>query len=67
MVRFGEVHGSVNKHYSGMIDPREHILTCGYVWNELPKEAWPHMFVHTLDIIPRNWYIQLELHQETIS
>jgi len=25
------------------------------------------MFVHTLDMIPKNWYIQLELRQETVS
>ena len=25
------------------------------------------MFIHTLDIIPQNWYIQLELRQDTIS
>ena len=25
------------------------------------------MFIHTLNIIPKNWYIQLELRQETVS
>jgi len=25
------------------------------------------MFVHTLDIIPKKWYIQLELGRETVS
>lgn len=50
-----------------MTFPREHILTCGYIWNEVPKDVWTHMFVHTLDTIPRNWYIQLELHRETIT
>ena len=60
-IRFGETSEYVSGQYNGMNDPREHILTCGYVWNELPREAWPHMFIHTLDIIPKNWYIQLEL------
>lgn len=23
------------------------------------------MFVHTLDVIPKNWYIELEVHRET--
>ena len=47
--------------------PRDHIVSFGYVWNELPMEAWPHMFIHTLGNIPRNWYIQLELRQDTVS
>lgn len=58
-VKFGKVVESIAEPYSGLNDPREHILTCGYVWNELPREVWTHMFVHTLDTIPRNWYIQL--------
>ena len=66
-IKFGEDHGTIVEHYSGITDPSEHILTCGYVWNELPKKVWPHMFVHTLDIIPKNWYIQLELRRETVS
>lgn len=67
IVRFGVVAESIIEHYSRLTDPREHILICGYVWNELPREVWTHMFVHTLDAIPRNWYVQLELHRETIS
>jgi len=55
-IRFGEANKYVLGQYNGMNDPREHILTCGYVWNELPREAWPHMFIHTLDNIPKNWY-----------
>jgi len=60
-IRFCETNGYVSGYYSGMDDPIEHILKCEYVWNELRREAWPHMFIHTLDIIPKNWYIQLEL------
>lgn len=25
------------------------------------------MFVHTLDVIPREWYVQLELRRETVT
>lgn len=66
-VRFGNVAESFTKYYSGPTDLREHILTCGYRWNEVPKDVWTHMFIHTLDQIPRNWYIQLELRRETVS
>jgi len=56
-VRFGVVIESFTEHYSELNDPREHILTYGYRWNEVPKDVWTHMFIHTLDQIPRNWYI----------
>jgi len=59
--RFGKISGYVAGQYSGMTNPREHILTCGYVWNELSRETWPHMFIYTLDVTPKNLYIQLEL------
>lgn len=36
-VRFEEVAESITEHYSGLTNPREHILTCGYVWNEFPR------------------------------
>lgn len=39
IISFGETSGYVAGKYSGMVDPREQILTCGYVWNELPREA----------------------------
>jgi hypothetical protein len=26
-----------------------------------------HMFIHTLDTIPKNWYLELEMHRETIN
>jgi len=27
----------------------------------MPKEVWTHLFVHALDTIPNNWYIELEV------
>lgn len=33
MVRCGTIVESVTEHYNGLNDLREHILTCGYVWN----------------------------------
>jgi hypothetical protein len=34
-------------------------------WRSVPKQEWTHLFVHTLDTIPKNWYIELEVHKET--
>jgi len=67
MVRFGAFAESFTEYYSELTDPREHILTCGYRWNEVPREVWTHMFVHTLDVIRKKWYVQLELCRETVS
>jgi len=66
-IRFGGTSEYISGKYSGITSPRDHIVTCGYVWNELPKEVWSHMFIHTLDNIPKNWYMQLELRQETVD
>jgi hypothetical protein len=30
-------------------------------WSSIPKQEWTHLFVHTLDTIPKNWYIELEV------
>jgi len=57
MVRFGAVMESFPKYYDGLTNPREHILTCKYRWNEVPRDVWTHMFIHTLDVIPRRWYV----------
>jgi len=62
-IRFDEIDEYIFGKYSGITSPRDHIVTCGYVSKELPMESWSHMFIHTLDNIPRNWYIQLELRQ----
>lgn len=59
-IRFGETREYGSGKYSGMNDPREQR-------NELPREEWPHMFIHTLESIPNNWYTQLELQRETVS
>lgn len=67
MVRFGAVAESFPEYYNGLADPREHILTCGYRWNEVPRDEWTHMFIHIVDVIPRRWYVQLELHREIVS
>jgi hypothetical protein len=34
-------------------------------WRSIPKKEWTHLFIHTLDTIPKNWYLELEVHRET--
>jgi hypothetical protein len=30
-----------------------------------PPEEWPHHFIHTLEGIPENWYVDQEMHRGT--
>jgi hypothetical protein len=32
-----------------------------------PLEQWPHHFIHTLEGIPENWYVDYEMHIGTIE
>jgi hypothetical protein len=43
----------------------EHVTQCIATWNKVPRKEWTHLFVHTLDTIPKNWYLELEVHRET--
>jgi hypothetical protein len=53
--------------YDGMGQPREHVGRCIIQQRLVPPEEWPHHFIHTLELIKRNWYIELELHRETVN
>jgi hypothetical protein len=32
-----------------------------------PAKEWPHHFIHTLEGIPTNWYVDQELHKGTTN
>jgi hypothetical protein len=50
--------------YTGLSCPIEHVTQCIVTWRSVPKKEWTHLFVHTLDTIPKNWYLELEVHRE---
>jgi hypothetical protein len=65
-IRFGAEHG-IDKlqRYDGQGTPAEHLEKCRTLWKmTLPKE-WPHHFIHTLERIPTNLYVDQELHKGT--
>ena len=64
-LRFGEEIGYVGVMYDGQDRSSKHVQECEAAWKEVPKIEWVHMFVWTLDTIPINWYVQLELQQGT--
>ena len=37
---------------------------CQKLWASRTKDEWVHDFIHTLDEMPRSWYILAELHWE---
>jgi len=51
--------------YSGLGFPTSHITQCITTWNSIPKQEWMHLFLHTLDTILKNWYIELKVHRGT--
>ena len=42
-------------------DPTIHLMECQALWALQPKDEWVHAFVHTLDEMPRSWYVAAEL------
>jgi hypothetical protein len=60
-VRFGTKNESVMPKYSGLRFPADHFTKCTMQWILEPKQEWTHLIVHTLDIIPKNWYIELDV------
>jgi hypothetical protein len=30
-------------------------------WIQVPKLEWMHRFIHTLETVPKNWYLELEV------
>jgi hypothetical protein len=33
----------------------------------VPKQEWAYLFIHTLDTIPKKWYLELEVCKETTN
>jgi len=52
----------IKDKYHGQDDARSHLTKWIKVYGEDPQPELAHLFYHTLDIIPMNWYIERELH-----
>ena len=53
----------MNYRYDGKIDPKIHVETCVKAWQHRDVDEWVHLFIHTLDTTPKNWYTKTELHR----
>ena len=50
--------------YDGKNYPTNHLTECQTLWAAQPRDEWIHAFIHTLNEMPRSWYISAELRRE---
>lgn len=43
----------------------DHLAKWTDVYGVKPQPKWVHLFYHTLDFIPMNWYLETKLHHGT--
>lgn len=64
-VHFGHPKVRLIEKYDGINDPRNHLAKWIKVYGVKPQPEWVHLFSHTLDVIPMNWYLETELYHGT--
>ena len=64
-IRFSNDKEPLQQKYIGESDPRSHIKNCEQDWSNIPEDEWVHLFIHTLDTVPRNCYTETELRRGT--
>lgn len=58
---FGCAKNKITKKYNGKDDPHYHLEKWTKAWGTETWLEWVHIFFHTLDMIPMNWYMEMEL------
>ena len=61
MVLFGDVEVYHAGRYDKRNDPTSHLIECQNLWTSRPRYEWVHTFFHTLEEMPRSWYVAAEL------
>jgi hypothetical protein len=64
-IGFGPEEAISAQKYIGEGDPMIHVYRCRALWHSEPETKWTHRFIHMLDTIPKNWYLELEMRMET--
>ena len=57
----------MRSRFNGKTIPQEHLEQCYEVWKHVPQEEWVNRFVHSLELLAKNWYAEAELLLDTIS
>jgi hypothetical protein len=66
-VRFSTKVEYIAQKYTWVSDPTNHAEQCKNIWSLISKKEWTHIFIHTLNTIPKNWYLELEMCRETTN
>jgi hypothetical protein len=64
-IRFGTEEEKIVHKYTRESDQTSHVEQCIDLWSSIPKTEWTHRFIHTLETIMKNSYLELEMHMET--
>src|SRR5271168_607599 len=64
-LRFGKLQLWIADKYDGRNDLHTHLVKWTKAYGEETQLEWVHLFYHTLDVIPMNWYTETELHHGT--
>jgi hypothetical protein len=59
LIRFGI--GEIMHNNKGMISLTDHVVHCMTTWRHMPNQEWMHRFIHTLETVPKNWYLEIEV------
>jgi len=51
----------MTEKYDGKDDLYAHLAKWAQDYGTKPQSEWVHLFCHTLDVIPMNWYLETEL------
>jgi len=52
----------LTEKYDGRSDPCDHLEKWIDAYGIELQPEWVHLFCHTLDVIPMNWYLEIELY-----
>ena len=63
--RFGKPKVRITNKYDGKDDPLAHLEKWAKAYGAKSQPEWVHLFCHTLDVIPMNWYLETKLHHGT--
>lgn len=55
----------MTEKYNGRGDPCDHLEKWIKAWGTKSQPKWVHIFFHTLDTIPMNWYLETNLCHDT--
>ena len=60
-LQFGRPKVQLIEKYNGRSDPRDHLEKWTNAYGAQLQPKLVHFFCHTLDVIPMNWYLEIEL------